>query len=99
MYSNLIKHYVEAIFVHPDLGTGQGLSTEQEHQKLLENLHKLVQIIDLHVKKVNNNLVLSTFWGHSGLILNIAHYYIYSLVHLYQNKFGKERNTIPNDLD
>ena len=27
-YLNLINHYVDTIFIFPDLGTGQGLSTE-----------------------------------------------------------------------
>ena len=32
-YLNLINHHVDTIFILPDLGTGQGLSTELGGQK------------------------------------------------------------------
>ena len=32
-YLNLINHYVDIIFILPDLGTGQGLSTELGDKK------------------------------------------------------------------
>ena len=40
-YINLLNHYVDSIFVIPNLGTDQGLSTESRDQKCLEKLHKL----------------------------------------------------------
>ena len=40
-YSNLINHNVDTIFILPDLGTGQGLSTKLKDKKYLEWLHKL----------------------------------------------------------
>ena len=38
---NLLYCYVNAIFVLPGLGTGQGMSTKIGDWKIYENLHKL----------------------------------------------------------
>ena len=40
-YLNLINHCVDTIFVLPNLGTDQGLSTEWGIEKYSEILHKL----------------------------------------------------------
>ena len=40
-YLYLLNHYVDTIFVLPNLGTDQGLSTESGDQNILEILHKL----------------------------------------------------------
>ena len=54
-------------------------------------------MIVLNVGKLRNNVVMSTFWHHSGIILTMAHYYVCNLDHLCQIKSGKERNKTPND--
>ena len=72
------------------------MSTTSGDQNISKNF---TYIKGLNVKRVRNNLVLSTFWWHSGFLLHIAHYYTCNPVHLCQIKFGKERNTTPNDLN
>ena len=53
----------------------------------------------LNVRKSQNNLVVSTFWWHSGFLSHMAYCYTYNPVYLCQIKFGKERNTTSNDLN
>ena len=50
------------------------------------------------MKRGQNNLVVSTFWWHSGLFWSIAHIQPCNPIHLCQIKVGMERNTTPNDL-
>ena len=38
---NLLYCYIDAIFVPPGLGAGQGMSTKMKDQKIYKNLHKL----------------------------------------------------------
>ena len=40
-YLTLLNLYVDTIFVLPDLGTDQGMSTKLGNKKYLEILHKL----------------------------------------------------------
>ena len=41
LYLNLLYCYIDAIFVLPSLGTGQGMPTKMRDQKIYKKLHKL----------------------------------------------------------